>query len=221
MVQTKDILDIGDRIKLIKIGIKGDSSYSSQVLDIIGQERFIVSGPIYRNGLVMMHKNEKIKVSYIVEEKGRYAFNARILGREINNIYKLEIQKISDIRRYQQRKYYRLSISLPVTKLFSVKKGNAEEILIEDCRTKDISGSGMRLYSNFKHNTGDIIRCKFKIQNHPIDVKGKVLRVDKIDTFDFNYSLGIEFMDLDERDRDKIIKFIFLKERLLRRKGLI
>jgi|UPI0006B67DCD c-di-GMP-binding flagellar brake protein YcgR len=221
MIRNKNILNIGDRIELIRIGFKEDQSYPSQVLDILGKDRFVISGPIYKNQLAMIHKNQNIKVSYIVENKGRYAFDAKVLRKESSDIYKLEIQKTSNIRRYQQRKYYRLSISLPVTKSSDVKGEGDEEILVENCRTKDISGSGLRLYSNFKHNPGDIIRCKFKIQDHLIDVKGKVIRVDKVDTFDYSYSLGINFLELDENDRDKIIKFIFLKERLLREKGLI
>jgi len=33
--------------------------------------------------------------------------------------------------------------------------------------------------------------------------------------------MGVQFIDINERDRDTIIKFIFAKERELREKGLI
>ena len=54
-----------------------------------------------------------------------------------------------------------------------------------------------------------------------IEVKGNVVRIEKVDTFDYSYGLGIKFVGLNEKDRDKIIQFIFLKQRLLREKGLI
>ena len=143
------------------------------------------------------------------------------MSRELKNIYRLEIQKISNIRKYQQRQYYRLEISIPVIKEFVTKKGLEEIISTEDCVTKDISGSGLKLYSNFEHRVGDIIICRFRIGNRLIKIKGRILRIENIDTFDYNYSLGIKFIGLSEDDREQIIKFIFLKERLLREKGLI
>lgn len=213
----KDILNIGYRIELIRLTSKGEKPYPSQVLDIIDEGTLIVSGPIYRNKLVMIHRGERVRISYIVENKGRYVFDAIILSRGHKGIYKLQLKRISNIKRYQQRRFYRFDISIPVTKEFDIK----EEITIEECKTKDISGSGLKLYSNINHSVGDIVKCKFQINNHPIDVKGKVVRVENIDTFDYKYSLGIDFIGLNEKDRDRIIKFIFEKERILREKELI
>lgn len=221
MMQKGEIFNVGDRIELSKLDYKEERSYPSQILDITDEKTFIVSGPIYKNELVLIHKNEKIRLSQIVENKGRYAFDAKVLRREYKNIYKLELQKVSNIKKYQQRKYYRLDISIPVIKEFIINKDKEEVILTESCKTKDISGSGLKLYSNFEHNIGDIIKCKFNIEDYPLDIKGKILRIEEIDTFDFKYSLGINFIELKEDNRDRIIKFIFLNERLLREKGLI
>ena len=42
-----------------------------------------------------------------------------------------------------------------------------------------------------------------------------------MDTFEYKYGMGIQFIDINERDRDAIVKFTFTKERELREKGLI
>ncbi len=217
MISQNGTPHIGDRIEIIKLTSKSKKSYSSQVLNTTTEETFIISGPIHRQNLVMMHIDEKIKISYTVENRGRYTFDAIILKRSYKDIYQLEIQKISDIKRDQRRRFYRFDISIPVIKESIIKN----EIKIEECRTKDISASGLKIYSNFKHRVGDIIRCKFQIKDHIIDNKCKVVRVGKVDTFDYKYSLGIDFVKLSENDRDSIVKFIFLKERLLREKELI
>ena len=96
-----------------------------------------------------------------------------------------------------------------------------DEIIIEECRTKDISGNGLKLLSNLEHKVGDKIICQFDINNETIKIESEIVRLENIDTFDFKYVLGIKFIDIEERDRDTIIKFIFEKERLLRGKGLI
>lgn len=221
MNKRKDGINIGDRIEIIKITTKSERTYPSQILDIINEGNYLISGPIWQNQIIPMHKGEKIKISYVVKNKGRYAFDALVIRREYKNIYILEIQKISNIKKYQMRRYYRFNISIPVIKEFVLKIKAEEEILIEECKTKDISGSGFRLYSNYKHDVGDIVRCKFNIEENPIGIKGKVVRIEKVDTFDYKYSLGIDFIDISEQNRDIIIKFIFKKERILIEKGLI
>ena len=221
MTSIRDIFNIGDRIELIRKESEKIKLYPSQILDITGENTYIVSGPIHKNRIVLLHRFEKIGVSYLVENKGRYAFEARILKRDHGKIYKLEIEKISDIKKYQQREFYRFETSIPVTKEMTIKTKDGEDTVSELCRTKDISGSGVKLLSNLKHSIGDKVKCKFNIKDHPISVQCEILRVENIDTFDYTYGLGVNFIDISEEDRDIIIKFIFEKERLLRERGLI
>ena len=219
MNQKKGLFNIGDRIELIREESENTKFYPSQVLDITKNNTYIVSGPIYKSRIVPLHINENIGVACLVENMGRYIFNAKVIKRDYKRVYKLELEKISDIVKYQQREYYRFETSLIVTKEMNLKTKTGEEVLSEACRTKNISGNGMQLLSNFKHEIGDRIICKFKIKGHPINLECEIIRIETIDTFDYNYSLGIKFLNISEMDRDIIIKYIFEKERLLRRKG--
>jgi len=217
--QKKGLFNIGDRIELIRKESEETKFYPSQILDITKNDTYIVSGPIYKSKIVPLHINENIGVACLVKNMGRYIFNAKVIKRDYKRVYKLELEKISDLIKYQQREYYRFKASLIVTKKMNLKTKIGDEILSELCRTKDISGNGMQLLSNFEHKIGDKIKCDFKIKNHPISLECEVIRIETIDTFDYNYSLGIKFLDISEIDRDIIIKYIFEKERLLRRKG--
>lgn len=221
MIIGRDMFNVGDRIELIRKESEATKFYPSQILDITEEDTYIVSGPIYKSRLVLLHKYERVVVSCLVENKGRYVFDARILKRDHGKIYKLELEKISDINKFQQREFYRFETSIPVTKKMTIKTKGGEDTLLELCRTKDISGSGMKLLSNFEHEVGDKVKCKFEIRSHPIYVECEILRIENIDTFDYTYGLGVNFIDITEEDRDNIIKFIFEEERLLREKGLI
>lgn len=216
MVSEKETLDIGARIEIARSISKTNRYYPSQVLNIT-EKTLIISGPIYKQNLVMMHEGENIRVSYTVKDRGRYTFDATILKSSYKDIYKLEIKKTSDIRRDQRRGFYRFEISIPVIKESIVKN----KVEVERCKTKDISGSGLNLYSNFEHRVGDVIKCKFKVNTHNIDNRCKVVRIEESDNPNYKYSLGVSFIKLAEFDRDNIIKFIFLEERLLREKELI
>lgn len=218
---TFDILNIGTKIELIKLNDEEEIGYPSQVLDIIVPEGLIVSGPIKKNNLIFMHKGEKIKVAYNVEDKGMHYFIAEIMSRNYSPIYSLRLKKISEIKKKQLREYYRLLTTLKIDKEYVALKNGIEEILIEDCRISDISGGGMRLYCNYKHDLEDKVVCKFKIQDYPIEVKALIVRIEELDSFNYKYSIGVSFSELNEEVREEIIKYIFEQQRILRVRGLI
>lgn len=218
---TKDLFNIGDRIEILKSVGEKNRIYPSQVLDMLDENTYIISGPIHKNSLVPLHIGEIIKIVYIKENKGRYMFDAKILEREHKKIYRFKIMKIGKMKRLQQRKYYRLDICIPIKKIFSLKIGNEIKSIEEKCLTKDLSGNGMKLMCNFNHKTGDLIKCLFKIYDKEIDLNAEVVRVEKIKNGEFTYALGINFIDIKNEDREAIIKFIFEKERSLIEKGMI
>lgn len=218
---TFDILSIGTKIELIKLDDEEEIGYPSQALDIIKSEELIVSGPIKKNNFVFMHKGEKVKVVYNVEDKGVHYFIAEIISRNYSPIYSLKLKKVSEIKKKQLRRYYRLLTTLKMEKKYVTIKNDIEETLNEDCRISDISGGGMKLYCNYEHNLGDEIVCLFKIQDFPIEVKASIVRIEELDSFNYKYSIGVSFSEIKEEIRDAIIKYIFEQQRILRVKGLI
>lgn len=217
-----DLLKVGDKIELLRIdSLQNKISYPSQVLDILDDDILEIRGPLHKNYFVFVSRKEKIRIIFVVKDKGKYQFDAEILNINYEGVYSLKIRRISEITKHQLRKYFRFDISIPVKKYFTIIEDNEEKILEENCRTKDISGGGMKLYTNYQHNVGDIITCEFEVDKHLITTKAKVVRVEEVDTFEFDFALGVEFKDIEERNRDRIIKFIFTKQRELIEKGMI
>lgn len=194
--------------------------YPSQILDILECEEFIIRGPVKNRKLVFLHKNDKINISYNVLDKGKHYFEGKVLSRQHTNMYTLKIKKTSQIINVQNREYYRLSTTIPIIKEFKSNTSN-KNIYTEECETKDISGGGMRLYSNFKHEIGDDLVCSFKLLNKSISVKCRIIRIEEVDSFNYKYSLGLVFLKIAENHRDIIIRYIFNQQRKLRLKGLM
>jgi len=217
-----DLLKVGDKIELLRIdSLQNKISYPSQVLDILDDDILEIRGPLHKNDFVFVSRKEKIRIIFVVKDKGKYQFDAEILNINYEGVYSLKIRRISEITKHQLRKYFRFDVSIPVKKYFTIIEDNEEKILEENCRTKDISGGGMKLYTNYQHNVGDIITCEFEVDKHLITTKAKVVRVEEVDTFEFDFALGVEFKDIEERNRDRLIKFIFTKQRELIEKGMI
>lgn len=208
----------------MKIYIKKQNEntlHPSQVLDIISDSEILISGPIKKSNFVFMHNDEIVDIIYYVENKGRYYFRGKIISRKFKSVYSLLIKKNSDIGIVQLREYYRLLSSFEVKKEKISRSDDSESVVEEICEAKDISGGGIKLYCNLDHQIGDEIFCSFKIQDSLLRVKGNVVRIEEIDSFNYKFSLGISFKDILEEERDLIIRYIFEQQRIYRNKGLI
>lgn len=87
---------------------------------------------------------------------------------------------------------------------------------------QNISGSGMKLTVDSPVASGAIIHAKFFLCKYPMifmEVFGQVIRVLPVEkdrrTF---YQLGVEFIELNEHDRERIINYVFQKQRAMIRK---
>ncbi|MGF7057147.1 flagellar brake protein [Brassicibacter mesophilus] len=214
-------LSIGEKIEIKRIGTKQDIKYSSQVLDIIDERTYSISGPIHKGTIVPISLNSTIEITYFKEERGRFLFKATVLSREEKGVYRLIIRRIDKIIRFQQRDYYRLTINKNVTITHSFMDGDIERVVEENCVTKDISGGGIRFLCDFKYKLKDVLSFELKINDSEIVSIGEVVRVKKSDSSDYNYEIGMRFIELSNVDRDILIRFIFEQQRKLRRKGLI
>lgn len=222
MKVDSESFEVGDRIEILKKQCDEKVSYPSQVLDILGDNRYMISGPIQKGAIVSLYIGEVIEIAYIRENKGRYSFKAKVVSRTPKGVYTLNVEKIGKVKRIQQRNFYRFNIKIPVKKCYKLITHNGKNNTEEKCLTKDISGNGMKLMCNFRHSIGDRIECSFKLDDILIIADAEVIRIEDLtNNLDFEYSIGVKFLDIEKEKRESIVKFIFKKERTLREKGMI
>jgi c-di-GMP-binding flagellar brake protein YcgR len=82
---------------------------------------------------------------------------------------------------------------------------------MEKAITIDISGGGLKLIARKSCEKNTTIVIKMYVPDE-ITVFCKVIRCDKGDTKN-SFKIGAKYINMDERVRDKIIKFIFEKVR--------
>ncbi|MTI48011.1 flagellar brake protein [Sporosalibacterium faouarense] len=221
-MSINDLPNIGDRLELYNITRSREKKkYISQMLDIIDERNYTISGPLKNRNIVPFYINNIIEVAYYKENKGKYFFEA-IVKKVINkNMYKLVVEKTSKIRKIQQRNFYRLDYSLPALKIYKITKDGIEKEIKEECSTENISGGGIGLLSNYSHDKGDLVELKLELDRFVITIHGKIVRIDNANNPQYKYTLGVKFSEIDDTDRERIIKFIFNQQRKLRKKGLI
>jgi c-di-GMP-binding flagellar brake protein YcgR len=119
----------------------------------------------------------------------------------------------------QKRNFVRLDV------MFTIEYYKIDDDVLEPqifkATSRDISGGGMRFHSKEIIELDTELEMKLNLTSHnQVSVCGKVVRCFPMDTIP-GYSIGVEFILLDKKDREKIIKFIFDRQRELRQKGLL
>lgn len=119
-----------------------------------------------------------------------------------------------DYRKIQLRAYVRMETALPI----EMKIADADLPPVA-ATTRDIGGGGLKIVSKLALEPG--VRLKMAIDlagTGGLAVSGDVVRVEH-DAGRNLYTAGIKFVEISERERDKIIKYIFRKQLERRQKG--
>ena len=107
-----------------------------------------------------------------------------------------------------------------------LSKGEGKKGPFEEGIGLNISGSGMNVIVDKPVEPGRFMHAKFfltKTRFLFIDVFGEVVRViPSGEKGEKKYQLGIEFLDLNESDRERIIAVVFQKQRqtIRKKKGM-
>jgi c-di-GMP-binding flagellar brake protein YcgR len=91
----------------------------------------------------------------------------------------------------------------------------------------DVSGGGIQLKLSQLNDIaiGDELEFKLQLQSLELETaRGEIVRIcteEDPEIEEEMYSLGIKFIGLSDQMREEIIEWVFVKQRELRRKGLI
>lgn len=191
--------------------------YDSRIEDIKGGEIRITT-PTLKGIPFPIYQNVEVEVSFL-NEKGRFSFKTKVIGKIIDKIPLIQIQKPDFIFRKELRKYFRVGARLKIKFRNIVYKIRDEQPEIERTEQsaiiKDISGGGFRFISDAKINEGQAIEV-FEVEG--IDIKSDIIcRIVSVYNEADKTEAGAEYISIKELDRDKIIKYVFQRQIELRK----
>ncbi len=90
---------------------------------------------------------------------------------------------------------------------------------IPEARIENISGGGLKILCNKNFNEGDelAIRLFLPDQAQDLEVSGEVVWI--CENIEGGYKVGIKFIDIDDRVRERIVRYIFAWQRRMLRSG--
>lgn len=216
--------------------LKGDSddsgekrkNYQSQVIDVLSEDRVEIAMPMEKSKLILLPVDGEFDL-YFYSDSGLYQSYARVVDRYKNNsLYVVVFDLISNLRKHQRREYYRFSCALEMhsrqleEEEQAALSGDKNGVLVPQLPLKssviaDISGGGLRFIANYAYEPQSMILCKYSLliggESKEYNLVGKVLSVRELENRKGVFEHRVQYINVDETEREEIIKYIFDEER--------
>lgn len=227
MGSTDYNLHLGERLDIMR----AEKSYVSSVQEITPSGTLCISVPTYRSIVMNLRMDDLIEIIYY-RPQGMLVFTAGVLRvYEENGLQLAEVEMKSPVSKFQRREHVRLDIALAVRMALLAGPQDANAISDQDALnlaydqtgtakqqqdlpvegvTADISGGGIRAYSPVPFPAGALLECTLWMRNgEAFRSQAKVIRSGSSDTDKLPYTLGLQFVNVNEMIRRKLIKYIF------------
>jgi len=219
MVNPDKTLKINQNVEVVVEEGPYKGNYNSKVSDITEDEIMIMA--IYkREEVVPLRKGIEVDILY-EGDNAFYSLTTEIKGRVKNPIPTIILKQSENIERIQRRSYFRLQVNKKI-KYLIIKELQEEEEQPDFKKTTaiDLSGGGLQMVLDEDLSLRD--RLLFNLDIDKLDklVEGKIVRIAHNED-DYSKTAGVEFINIERQDRDKIISFLFNYQRKLRRRGMI
>jgi c-di-GMP-binding flagellar brake protein YcgR len=190
-----------------------DDNYKSNIQDIT-EEYISISIPMKEGRYIALNSNDYFEVLYY-EEANVYKFVGKVIRRILENgVSQILLEYPEDIVKIQRREYVRIDF-VQYLKYITVSKGEKEDTKIELLNNGkgkeglliDLSGGGFKFKTSEKIEYDDVIIADIPDDESILRVRAKAVRIS-IDT-DKKFICGFSFIDIDNKTRERIIRFIF------------
>lgn len=219
--ELKDVLQPGLSIELFVKQGDYRGRYRSKIEDK-EKEMLTVAVPFSGKGFLPLHEGEEIELFFLVKNES-YAFETEILCRQTDTVLPtFLISEPSKAYRKQRRNFVRTDCLKNIH--YQLVDSNKKKGAKQEAQMLDISGGGFLLVTNQVLNENDKVLIHLPLNSEVMKILCRVRRVEEVDSGNKKsrkkYKLSMEFQEISERDRDKIVRHVFDIERDLRRRGL-
>lgn len=185
--------------------------YPSRIRDVY-PDYLVIDYPLREGYPLPLHVNEVITLRFI-QNQTPYECSVKIISKQSTPVPLLKVTLPKKIIKVQKRNWVRLPYTTEVKyRLAGYRVPYYKGLSV------DISGGGLLLHTNHPIDVDEILEIEFAIDDTTISTTCRVVRCTPVKQV---YRIALEFIALPEAERDKIMGFIFQKQREMIKKGLL
>jgi len=211
----KNKLQLGLTVELVVLEGEYEGTYRTRIEEV--GERILAVGAPYENGeVVPLREETKIKLKFW-DESAAYSFKGKIMQRVAVPVPIFILELPDSIDKVQRRNFVRVPAVFPITFRMVTREGLSD---VHKAMMLNLSGGGMRFSTKERVENKSILYAHLTLPNGEVQTPVRVCRAEWMENTK-RYRISVEFHDLSERERDKIIRCVFDIQRAMRKKGLV
>ena len=230
-VKPGNVVEIIDK-DIISPEERSAKTLRTKIFDIVSDDVIKVTIPTVQGKLQLIETDGEYDV-YFYTSNGLYQCVCTVKDRYRSNaIPVMELELQSNLRRYQRREYYRLNCMLEM-KCHAFDPEETDEYMKTgnystatggkgpNAVMVDISGGGARFVSTESYEVGALMLFRFSLKQKTgfkdYSVVGRVVYSGLMENMGGKYETRAQFVDIENTERESIIKYIFEEERRIRK----
>lgn len=188
-----------------KLEVTWNDGYYKSSIENVDDNSIHISIPIRDGQYIPLRVGEQVEVFYYFNND-IYKFYSVVTDRKMDRIPLILIAIPEEVIKVQRRKFVRVPI---VCDIEYFKEGSKATLKPLKAIMIDLSGGGMRIKLSEDVKLGNKIMTHIPLGNEKLILKGEVVRIEKDEEDKRKNICGVSFLNLDERKREKLIRFIF------------
>lgn len=202
----------------VEEGNEHAGNYRTRIEDI-NEDSIVIAMPIVQGNLVPLRPDTPVIIWYW-DSIATFAFYCQVKARFFEPLPMVFLSRPFSIKKIQRREHVRVPTSLKIEYSF-VNKSNLDGVY-HSTFLRDLSGGGAQFITNKSLSKGTELKVKIYLPSEVIECQAKV-RWSKEEIIDnqSRFFVGVQFINISERDREEIIKYVFFRQRELIKKGVL
>lgn len=185
-------------------------------IEEVGKRILSIGVPIVHGQFIPLREGTNLEITF-ADEITAYSFSTTIIKRISMPIPTFIMEYPAKIHKIQRRQYVRVQVFRPCGYRTLENEGISDE---KKGFMNDLSGGGMLFKTDERIPSQSLVLLKIPIGKDEIEIPGIVIRSVREEDKD-SYLVSIQFHEISEKIRDKIIGFVFDLQREMRKKGLM
>jgi len=220
-MDLRNTLKLNQLVHIEILDHKGEGQRYSSRVENLTVDRIALASPLRKRIPVFVPTGNFVTV-FFSDNMTVFSFRSRVVANVPERLSMLILEAPDTLEKIQKREYVRVPINLNALFSFKNEEDEIKEVWL---KTRDLSGGGLMLVSNkaIAINKGAKVSLTFQLESENISTNAELMRIFmELDISGIERQiLGVKFLNLSEKNRQTIIKFLFQRQIDLRKRGLL
>ncbi|MBI2939775.1 MAG: flagellar brake domain-containing protein [Chloroflexi bacterium] len=194
--------------------------YSSRIEDVV-DDTLVLAAPMRGGDVIRLEQGQKILLS-VMRRMNPYFFETTVVSNRAESTPLLVVKRPPDNTGVPKRQYIRVEVLIDPVQIWVEEDGKYGKTIRGMLLNISAGGCLLMARESIPEHANILLKFSLPLNFGQMMVNGETLRTwERVGDGGRTYRTSVSFRDVPDKDRDRVIKFVFQRERELRQKGVL